>query len=134
MRTQWNETTLLEAWGLRQTGGLRSPLKVSTGGGSGSDDEAQAMRWVEAVPGFESARPVLAHVYVKGLPVESYIVRGPGEPLLRALLRHGWGELLGTPERKVARTVLVWFMRCVAVQLRAVPFEPVRELEDEIAA
>lgn len=120
----WSARKVLEAWGLRQAGSLKTPYRPAMGGAPTTDDEWQALLYVEALPGIDRARSVLAHVYAHGLPVESFRVRFPGETLAASLLRRGWGMYLGKPN--AAKCVHDEFLKSLERTLAESPFMPVR--------
>lgn len=97
---------MLQVWGLRITGAsLKNPLHLATGGSSGYDEDWEATCYVQRVPGYERAYPVLVHVHAEFQPVEIFRVCEPGETLMRALLRREWGDLIGTPRHLVGRAI-----------------------------
>lgn len=114
---------LLERWGLRVCGGtLKSPYRVSTGGEEGVDDDLRLVAFVEATEGFSRAKPVLLHRFARGEAPESFTWRRPGEDFRRALIRLGWFDMVGLPERRVARKVLEEFEDRLANRVRGEPF------------
>lgn len=130
----WSAARMLEAWGLRTSGGsLRNPLKLSTGGSGGCDEEWQAMRYVEAVKGYERSLPVLRWVYVQGQPIETFRLRGPGEPLMRALVRNEWASYIDFPAGNIPDAVLSDFIDNLEKALARRPFTPIHEPEEEDA-
>jgi hypothetical protein len=126
MPEYWSAERILTAWGLRQLGPMRTPYKVSTGGDASTDDEWQAMRFVERLEHFERAKPVLAHVYANGAPPETFRLREPGETKLKALLRFGWGFLIGRDEKDIPRLIEEGFRYSLREELKHRPFVPVR--------
>lgn len=124
----WSAIHVLEAWGLRTTGrSLKDPLKEATGGYSGADDEWEAKRLVEELPGFWTARPALHWVYVEGQPIAEF------QPVRYAMcvryeaqmLALGWGEHLGKRLPVAAKIELEKFENALIAHLREFPFEPV---------
>lgn len=115
---------MLDIWALRITGGsFTNPCTPRQGGGEGVDNELAIVAYVEATQGFQSARPVLAwvHIEAKGDP-HGFPMRGPGETLLKALLRRGWAKHLGTKD--IPAFVYFEFVRELARKLRENPFIP----------
>ncbi len=136
MAVVWDAEFILSIWGLRQGKALRDPCRISTGGVAGPDDEWQAVRYVETTFGFERVRPLLAWVYVQCKPLELFRVRGPGEPLARALLAKGWGNLLGLTENLIACRLhdeFVSTLRHRLVDQPFVPFRPEKKNEEKCA-
>src|SRR5258708_4605237 len=86
----WSPEWLLEAWGLRTFGALTTPWKLATGGKAVSDDESQAVWYVEHTDGFDRARDVLVWKYKRCGALVDFPIREPGETLVRALLRRCW--------------------------------------------
>ncbi|WP_025229103.1 hypothetical protein [Fimbriimonas ginsengisoli] len=115
---------LLELWGLRTIGSsLKSAgLRQYSGGSAGVDVAEYAMRYVEETAGFDSAHPVLLHVYGHGLPASTFFYRGPGEMLSRALIRMGWFGFIGTAEREIPSLVERKFVEGLTERLAIQPF------------
>jgi hypothetical protein len=117
---------MLEIWGLRVSGGsLKDPLAKSTGGRAGIDDELALVMYLEAIEGFETARPVLAHIYSNFLPIESYRYRQPGETRMRAAIRHGQANLLldGWPDSRMTQKLFNDFLDALIRHQRDKPFK-----------
>jgi hypothetical protein len=117
---------MLEIWGLRVSGAsLKDPLAKSTGGRAGIDDELALAMYVEATDGFQEARPVLAHVYSRFLPVSGYRYREPGETRLRASIRHGQANLMleGWTDTAMAQKLHDTFMDLLIKRQREQPFK-----------
>ena len=117
LKETWTVDAILEAWGLRQTGSIKNPLKVSTQGKSGADFEAQAAVYVETTPGFWRARPVLRWVYFEGKDVRMFRPRLPGESLIKAVHRLGWSDLWGGVNEHAMGEIILGEFR-VALQTR----------------
>lgn len=114
---------MLERWGLRVCGGtLKSPLKISTGGEPAADDDLRLVDYVESIPGFDRARPVLQHRFVNGLPLQTFRLRHPGETRPLALIRLGWFGLIGLPDARIPDQILKEFEEALAERMRISPF------------
>jgi len=127
----WSPEWLLEAWGLRAFGALTTPWKLSTGGKAISDDESQAAWYVEHTDGFDRAREVLAWRYRQCRELIDFPIRGPGETLVRALLRRSWGGMLGRPPYQVAQSIHDEFFAVLCERVAREPFRPIRPVEIE---
>lgn len=128
----WTPSRMLEVWGLRVSGGsLKTPYKVSGGGESGLDDEWQAKSYMERVPGFDLARPVLVWVYAEGRDASDFPLRRPGESFASALKRLGWGDYLMVGSARVALEVLRDFEVELHEALAERPFVAVRVSSEE---
>jgi len=128
---EWSPVWLLEAWGLRAFGALTTPWKLSTGGRAVSDDESQAAWYVEHTDGFDRAREVLVWKYQRYHDLVDFPIRGPGETLVRALLRRSWGGMLGRPPYRVAQAIHDEFMNSLTERTLREPFRPIRATEEE---
>jgi hypothetical protein len=134
-KQDWTPAKLLEAWGMRQMGPITSagPDKT-TGGDAAPDAMAQAAHYVEQVPGFDSAREVLSHVYYAMKPTATFRVVRPGEVFAFPALIRGnrrWGFCVGMPERIVGQAVLNHFWDALADRLRVQPFVVIYDVEEE---
>lgn len=109
---------------------MKTPWKVSGGGAAGLDDEWQAKSYMEAVPGFDLARPVLAWVYAEGRDVGEFPLRRPGETFEVALRRLGWEDYLMLGPGRAALEVLRDFEVELHEALAERPFAPVRAGEE----
>ena len=128
----WTPERLLQAWGTAQHGRLLTPgPRVSKGAAAGSDDEKQAAWYVEHVAGFSVARPILSWVYSEYQPITAFRLQGPGETILRALLRLGWAQYCNRTSRAIPCWVHDDFYRALVEAERASPFCPVREADDD---
>jgi hypothetical protein len=128
----WTPERLLQAWGTYQHGRLLTPgPRSSKGGASGADDERQAAWYVEHVAGFSVARPILSWVYSEYRPINAFKLQGPGETLLKALLRLGWAGYCNRSSRAIPCWVHDDFYRTLVESVRLHPFVPIRESEDE---
>ena len=123
-RPRMTAEAMLAIWGLRASGtSLKSPLKASTGGKAGDDDELAVVTYVQQTAGFDLARPVLRRVYCDGCPAEGDWWRGPGETLVRAALRLGWGSQLGhVAPRQIPVAIRDEFIRTLNLRLGATPY------------
>jgi hypothetical protein len=128
---EWTAEWILEAWGLRAFGALTTPWKLSTGGRAVSDDESQAAWYVEHTDGFDRAKEVLVWKYQRCRELVDFPIRGPGETLVRALLRRSWGGMLGRPPYQVAAAIHDEFVRGLSSRLLIEPFRPIRADEPE---
>jgi hypothetical protein len=116
---------MLERWGLRVTGGtLKNPIRTSTGGDPLPDDDLALVSYIRGTEGYDRAAPILSHRYSLGLPSGRFRVRNPGETLARALMRLGWFDLAGLPEREIPRRVLREFRDALADRMRSDPYRP----------
>ena len=141
-KQDWTPETMLQIWGARSRGPLRSPLKVSTGGDASTDDESQVSFYVEKTPDFESSKPVLTWVYCQHREIRlfnlaialndpKYLTAGSVFPS-EILMRMGWGYGINKPKAVVAQMVLNRFLDNLSDRLRAEPFHIVREVQDEL--
>ena len=141
-KQDWTPETMLQVWGARSRGPLRSPLKISTGGDASTDDESQVSFYVEKTPDFETSKPVLTWVYCQHRDVRifslasvlndpRYISIGPMFPA-EVLMRMGWGFGLGRSKGTVAQMVLNRFLDNLADRLRAEPFQVIRAIAEEM--
>lgn len=135
----WTAGRLLDTWGLRVCGSsFRDPVVRSQGDLAGSDDELQAVYYVESTAGFDLARPVLRWKHVEFRRLVDFPLRHPGETLLRALLRYGWAGCIA--DRPIETPIKVYnaFFDALSERCRTSPFVPYRELAEpdaqEIAA
>lgn len=121
---------ILEAWGMRTSGrSLGDPLKLMnksarSGDMQGMDDEAQAVYYLERTPGFAKAKPVIRHVHILALPIESFRINAPGESVLDAINRLGWE---GASAKGAAESVYQEFCNELADRARTDPFIPFRD-------
>lgn len=119
---------MLERWGLRVCGGsLKSPIRMSTGGEAGIDDDLFLVEYVETTTGFGRARPVLLHRYAHGRPFSSFQLRQPGEPRSRALIRWGWFDMVGFRDSDIPKRIVEEFETFLAERMRISPFVPPSE-------
>lgn len=148
---------MLEIWGLVTVyGRLKSAgPRSSFGGATGMDEGAVVKRYVEGAPLFDESRPVLLWHYGYGQPLAAFdplavLNRGLREANLRlplerqealartpreALMRLGWGFLLGVRTEKIGEQVLERFLEQMVDRLRREPYvPPAAPVEDELEA
>ena len=116
---------MLEIWGLRvSSGSMKDPLAKSTGGKAGPDDELALVLYVETVPGFFEAQPVLLHKYAHFKPLATYRYRRPGETLFGAASRHGQAQLAraGMDELALTKALHRKFAANLVAKLTEKPF------------
>ncbi len=116
---------------MRAFGALTTPWKVSTGGFAATDDESQAAWYVETTLGFEKAKEVLVWRYQRCRELIDFPISGPGEGLVRALLRRSWGDMLGRKPYQIARGIHDEFFEALTVRIQEQPFRPIRAEEPE---
>ena len=135
---------MLQVWGARSRGPLRSPLKISTGGDASTDDESQVVFYVERTPDFELSKPVLQWVYcwhrdarvfnlASVLNDPRYLSVGAVFPA-SILMQMGWGFGIGRSKGTVAQMVLSRFVDNLADRLRSEPFQIIRAVPDEMTS
>jgi len=125
----YDATTMLEWWGLRESGGsLKNPVKKSTGGDPAEDDEKAAMVFVQTTQFFRVARPILAHVHIEGKQLDEFVIRMPGERLKQSLLRLGWWQLCGVREERIADCLYEGFYEVLTNRLEFEGFIPPSKL------
>jgi hypothetical protein len=128
----WTPNRLLVSWGCNQRGRLQTPGlgKGGNGNSATTDDESQAAYYVEHTEGFTKALPVLRHIYSDMAPIESFRLTMPGEVLNYALIKRGWGMLLGQPRNRIPILVHHEFISMLADRCRVEPFRVIRALDD----
>ncbi|HWD40083.1 MAG TPA: hypothetical protein VG944_14635 [Fimbriimonas sp.] len=143
-KTEYTPQLLLERWGLRTVGtSLKGPIQPALSKGDpGVDVDLAIMIYVESVPGYKIAKPVLYHVYAEGKSIYDFRLLEPGETIFQAVvLRLEWGrELLKadawgkegeSPDPwELPRLILKNFRDALADKVREHPFcEPVASQE-----
>lgn len=98
------ERDALELWALRKTGVLTRAGHKNASDGDGADFAQVVMLKVDEfmVGRAPSDDPLLKWVYAHGQKAENFHWRGYGEPLMRALIRNGWGWAIGLDNPPVA--------------------------------
>lgn len=140
-RNAWTPDQLLEAWGLRIDGASmgndckKFNRSLCAGDRAGMDDELQAVLYIESVPGFGIAKPILKHVHVDFKPARSFKFRKPGDTATRLAILHRFGlvRLIHLPDPVIAETVYLEFLDALIEQTKTRPFVPFHEIVEEVA-
>ncbi len=122
MKNELSAEQMLEIWGLRSCGSsLKNPLKPSTWGGRGSDDELVIVDYVESVPGFGLAKEALVWVFRYGNDPTAFPLVRPGETCATSLIRRQWGMHLGRARQAVCGAVVREFMGLLEERIKQGP-------------